>query len=138
MSDLSRFHEAQAQTFATALAELEHGQKLTHWMWFIFPQLASLGRSERARFYGIADMAEAQAYLADPVLRDRLERVTRAVLSHPDTPAQQIMGRIDALKLCSCATLFAAAGGGALFEQVIEVFCAGTPCALTLKALERG
>lgn len=133
--DLVRFHDAQADTYATALAEVTRGRKESHWMWFIFPQLKVLGRSGTAQFYGIADLAEARAYLADPVLGPRLHACARAVLAHRGLPAVAIMGSIDALKLRSCATLFRQAGGGAEFQQILDAFYDGQPCAATLAAL---
>ncbi|MFN6952572.1 MAG: DUF1810 domain-containing protein [Albidovulum sp.] len=135
MPDLGRFHDAQAATFDRALAELKAGRKTSHWMWFIFPQLAALGRSETAIRYGIADLAEAQAYLADPVLRARLDACADAILGHPGVPAETILGPVDALKLRSSATLFLRAGEGtgtgARMQRVIDVFYGGEPCPLT-------
>ena len=131
MPDLSRFHDAQAQTFDTALAELRAGQKRSHWMWFIFPQLRSLGRSTIARYYGLEGLEEARAYLADPVLGERLSQAANAVLMHPDKDAAEIMGGIDALKLRSSVTLFKAAGGGVEFHAILDTFYDGEPCPLT-------
>lgn len=131
MPDLTRFHDAQAQTFDTALAELRAGNKRSHWMWFIFPQLSSLGRSTTARYYGLEGLDEARAYLADPVLGDRLSQATKAVLMHADRDAAEIMGGIDALKLRSSATLFRAAGGGDEFRAILDTFYDGEPCPLT-------
>ena len=121
MPDLTRFHDAQATTYATALAELRAGQKRSHWMWFVFPQVAGLGRSSTARFYAIADLAEARAYLADPVLGPRLEESARALLAH-DAPATAILGGIDAMKLRSSMTLFQAAGAGFAGEVLARFF----------------
>lgn len=135
MTDLSRFHTAQEDVFHTALAELLRGRKVSHWMWFIFPQLKSLGRSPTAQHYGIDGLEEAKRYLADAVLNDRLTRVARAVLSHPDKTAEAILGAIDALKLRSSATLFRAAGGGPEFQAILDTFFQGKPCPLTMKAL---
>lgn len=137
MHDLSRFHTAQATVFASALAELRRGEKTSHWMWFIFPQLKSLGRSATARHYGIEGLEEARAYLEDPVLNDRLIRAARAVLSHPEKTAVSILGPIDALKLRSSATLFRAAGGGPEFQAILDTFYEGKPCSLTLEALDQ-
>lgn len=127
---LQRFHEAQAGTYAAALSELQEGQKRGHWIWFIFPQLASLGRSGTAKFYGIADLAEARAYLADPVLAPRLIACAEAVLTHPERTAEQILGPVDALKLRSSATLFAAAGADVM-DRVLATFYGGEHCAAT-------
>lgn len=135
MQDLSRFHEAQDKVIATALAELARGRKETHWMWFVFPQLRDLGRSSTAKFYGIRDLAEAEAYLADPVLARRLTEAASGVLGHAGETAESIMGSVDALKLRSSATLFREAGGGPEFQAILDAFYAGRPCPLTLAAL---
>ena len=127
---LQRFHAAQEDTYAAALAELQAGQKRGHWMWFIFPQLASLGRSSTAKFYGIADLAEARAYLADPVLGPRLIACAQAMLLHPNRSAQDILGPVDAMKLRSSATLFAAAGAQVM-DRVLATFHGGERCAVT-------
>nr|WP_170301114.1 DUF1810 domain-containing protein [Frigidibacter albus] len=132
---MERFHAAQEDTYATALAELQAGQKRGHWMWFIFPQLASLGRSGTAKFYGIADLAVARAYLADPVLGPRLIACAEAMLAHQGRSAEDILGPVDAMKLRSSATLFARAGGSASFGQILQAFYAGSPCPLTEAAL---
>lgn len=137
MPPLTRFHTAQESIFPTALAELQAGRKQTHWMWFIFPQLAALGRSPTAKQYGIETLAEARAYLADPVLGPRLAQAARALLAHPDKTAEGILGPVDALKLRSCATLFRAAGGGAVFDEVLDRFYGGVACPLTLAELRR-
>lgn len=134
---LARFIEAQAPVRATALAELQAGCKQSHWMWFIFPQLATLGRSQMARHYGIADLAEAQAYAAHDPLGPRLREVSAAVLQHPGRTAEEIMGRIDALKLRSSMTLFERADPGCdLYGRVIETFHHGHRCAPTLAELD--
>jgi uncharacterized protein (DUF1810 family) len=139
MSDLTRFGIAQRDTYDTALAELMQGRKQTHWMWFIFPQLKVLGRSETARHFGIADLAEARAYLADADLGPGLIAVARAVLSHPDRSATQIMGPVDALKLRSSATLFREAAQDAqtraVFDAILTTFHDGQPCEVTLAHL---
>ena len=101
MADLARFHEAQRGSYDAALAELRSARKATHWMWFIFPQLAGLGRSATARYYGIADLGEARAYLADPVLQARLDACAAALLSHDGLTAETILGPRDAVCLLS-------------------------------------
>lgn len=138
MDTLSRFHDAQAPVYDRALDELHSGAKRSHWMWFIFPQLRGLGRSHMATFFGLADLAEAQAYLADPVLGPRLSDCAAAVLSHPDKAAEAIMGGIDAVKLRSCATLFEAAGGGPEFGALLDAFYGGARCPRTLALLREG
>ena len=123
---LERFIEAQQGVYAQALRELRAGNKQSHWMWFIFPQLAVLGRSATARFYGISDLAEARDYLADAVLGPRLAECTEAVLGWAGRlTAQEILGRVDALKFASCMTLFEAAGGNEIFGRALDVFCGG-------------
>jgi uncharacterized protein (DUF1810 family) len=111
--DLDRFKRAQEGPggFATALRELEAGAKHSHWIWYIFPQLAGLGRSPAAQMYGVHGADEAAAYLRDPLLRDRLLTVTRAALAHlqlePPVALSRLMGsEIDALKFVSSMTLF--------------------------------
>jgi uncharacterized protein (DUF1810 family) len=113
VADLERFRDAQASPDAglTALRELERGRKAGHWIWYIFPQLAGLGRSPMAIHYGIADAEEAAAYLRDPALGERLVRAAAAVRAHlagpRPPPLNELMGsEIDARKLISCMTLF--------------------------------
>ena len=133
---LDRFLEAQARNFADALAELRAGEKRSHWMWYVFPQLAGLGLSPTAQFYGIASQGEARAYLAHPILGPRLLETTRAVLGHPGRSLHAIFGSPDCMKFCSSMTLFAhAAPTEPLFRQALATFCAGTPCPRTLELL---
>ena len=134
--DLERFLTAQASTYDAALAELRAGRKRTHWMWFVFPQLRGLGRSETARFYGIASLAEARAYLDHEVLGTRLVQCAEALLPHEGKSAREIMGSPDDVKLRSSMTLFAAvAGEGSVFSEVLDRFFDGQPDPLTLGAL---
>lgn len=137
MPEPARFHAPQARDLPLALAELRQGRKIGHWIWWIFPQLAALGRSPRAIDYGLRDLDEARAYLADPVLRANLIAAAEAVLTHPKTPIEDIMGRVDALKLRSCATLFEVASVGceSVFARLLNTFYAGERCPLTLAAL---
>ncbi len=109
MSSLDRFHKAQAGAFETALAELRAGRKRSHWIWFVFPQLAGLGRSSTAQFYALHDLEEARDYLCDPVLRDRLIAAASAVddaLSSGTRLVDLMNGEVDSLKLVSSLTLF--------------------------------
>ena len=135
MSGIERFVEAQDPVLETVHAELHAGRKRTHWMWFIFPQLRALGRSERAKFYGIEDLAEAEAYMAHAVLGPRLFECTQAVLNgHPKT-ACQIFGSPDDLKFRSCMTLFSnVEGAPGIFGHALEVFYDG-PDEATLELL---
>jgi len=121
MPDLDRFVLAQQPVYAGALAEIRAGTKRSHWMWFIFPQIAGLGHSATSRHYAIADMAEAKAYLAHETLGPRLAECTGAMLEwRGKRTVMQILGSVDALKFASSMTLFEAADGGACFAQAIE------------------
>lgn len=124
--DLTRFHDAQRGVFEQALRELVAGRKQSHWMWFIFPQIAGLGASAMARRYALSGVDEARAYLADPVLGVRLRQCIEAVLAHRERSAHAIFGSPDDLKFRSCLTLFElAAPDQALFGQALEQFYAG-------------
>jgi uncharacterized protein (DUF1810 family) len=121
--DLDRFVAAQAEIHDQAFAELKAGRKQSHWMWFVFPQIAGLGHSPTARFYAIASAAEARAYLAHPLLGARLRACAEAVLAHRGRSAEAIFGSVDAMKLKSSMTLFeAVAAGRAPFAAVLDVF----------------
>lgn len=133
--NLARFVTAQAASYPAALAELRAGAKRTHWMWFVFPQLAGLGHSALAQHYALRSLAEAQAYLAHPVLGARLSESIAVLLALPTTDAASVFGQLDALKLRSSLTLFAAAGGGAaLTGLLIRWFGDGDPRTLALLA----
>jgi uncharacterized protein (DUF1810 family) len=126
--DLERFVSAQDSggTYQRAVIELRNGRKTSHWMWFIFPQIAGLGRSAMAQAYAICDLAEAQAYLAHPVLGPRLIECAEVVVSQRGRSAEQIFGGIDAIKLRSSMTLFAHAGPDlTIFQQVIDQYFDG-------------
>lgn len=123
MQELDRFVKAQDGTYETALAEVAQGRKRTHWMWYIFPQLKDLGFSDTARFYGIASLEEAKAYLSHPVLSHRLIEITNALLMQSERCALAIFGDIDEMKFRSSMTLFALASEGAsVFGRVLEEF----------------
>ena len=133
---LSRFVEAQATVYDTALAELNRGQKASHWMWFVFPQIAGLGHSPTARFYAIADLDEARAYLAHPVLGPRLVEAVEAILALPGRDANAVFGSPDDLKLRSSLTLFrAAAPDEPVFQQALDKYFGGEADPLTLARL---
>ncbi|MBP1806390.1 DUF1810 domain-containing protein [Rubellimicrobium aerolatum] len=139
MPDLDRFLTAQENTHPAAMAELRRGRKRSHWMWWTFPQLASLGRSPTAKAYGLRDLEEARAYLAHPVLGARLVDAARLMLAHRGTPADAVLGGIDAIKLRSCATLFAAVPGAPPeFRDLLDAFHDGEPDPLTTAELARG
>jgi uncharacterized protein (DUF1810 family) len=123
---LQRFVEAQAPVFDQVLDELRQGRKRTHWMWFVFPQLAALGRSVTARHYGIASLEEASAYLAHPLLGPRLRQCCEALTAVPGRSAHEIFGSPDDLKLRSCLTLFQLAGPQEpLFAQCLARYYSG-------------
>ncbi|MBT3071800.1 DUF1810 domain-containing protein [Rhodomicrobium sp. Az07] len=136
--DLRRFVDAQEHSYARAVAELRHGLKLTHWMWYIFPQLRGLGRSPTAWRYGIASLDEARAYLSDGVLGPRLVECTRLVLD-AGKPVSAIFPAPDDMKFHSSVTLFAKAAGSGepIFAEAIEGLCGGEPDAATLRLLKR-
>lgn len=134
--DLERFVIAQQRDYPRALGELKAGQKRSHWIWYVFPQLRGLGRSEMAQRYGLADLTEARAYLAHPVLGPRLQECARALLTHSGRSARQIMGTPDDLKLRSSMTLFHAADPSqALFSEVLVAFYGGEVDVATLQRL---
>ena len=136
--DLDRFVSAQAAVYDRVLAELRRGRKASHWMWFVFPQIAGLGRSETARVYAIHDAVEARAYLAHPVLGPRLIEATEAVVAAPGE-AEAILGGIDAIKLRSSMTLFAAVAEDAKpFVAALDRFFGGKRDDVTLAALNAG
>jgi len=132
--DLQRFVAAQdaGSTYDHATAELRSGRKTSHWMWFIFPQVAGLGYSPASRTYAITSLAEARAYLAHPVLGARLIECAEILTRVPDRTAEQIFGEVDALKLRSCVTLFRhAAPGEPVFGQVLDQYFDGIPDSAT-------
>lgn len=136
---MSRFVEAQRDTYDEALSELRAGSKRGHWMWFVFPQIAGLARSETARFYAIADRGEAEAYLRHAVLGRRLRECTEAVLGWAGRRrAEQILGAIDSIKFRSSMTLFEACGDvSESCAAALDVFYAGERDAATLSRLCR-
>lgn len=134
--DLARFVDAQGPVHERVIRELRAGRKVSHWMWYVFPQLRGLGWSPTARRYGIASIAEAQAYLAHPVLGPRLELCVRLVLDCQGRTAEQIFGFPDVLKFRSCLTLFAAAAPSVqLFTEALGRYYGGERDPLTLEAL---
>ena len=134
--DLSRFRNAQEHSYAAALSEIQSGRKKSHWMWFIFPQLRGLGHSYMAFHYGIVDLDEAEAYLADPVLGGRLLEISRALLSLPEHNATAVMGSPDDLKLRSSMTLFACVPDAPpVFSDVLQAYFGGNSDERTLEML---
>ena len=124
--DLSRFHRAQARDYAQALAEIRAGRKRSHWIWYIFPQILGLGFSTTSEFYAIRDLGEAKAYLADPVLRERLLEISGALLELDSSDPSAVMGYPDDLKLKSSMTLFELAEPDCpVFPAVLEKYYGG-------------
>ena len=130
------FVEAQDRIYSAVLAELAAGDKRTHWMWFIFPQLRALGRSERAVRYGLADLDEAKAYLAHPVLGTRLKECTRLVNAVDGKSTHEIFGSPDDMKFRSSMTLFSrAAPEERVFRQALDKYHGGDEDPLTVELL---
>ena len=137
INSLDRFLEAQERMYETALKEIKNGEKESHWMWYIFPQLRGLGRSQMAYVYGINGLEEAKAYLEHPDLSARLIEITEALLEHKDQDIEDILGDIDAMKLRSSMTLFAfISEKNSVFFQVLECFYDGKMDEYTLKLIE--
>ena len=138
MAGLERFVEAQREIYPQALAELKAGRKASHWMWFVFPQIAGLGHSAMAMRYAIRDLDEARAYLAHPVLGARLRESAKAICGHAGLSAEAILGGIDAVKFRSSLTLFEAAAGSeakALFATCLDAFFGGARDPETLRRI---
>lgn len=135
--DLNRFVQAQAGIYEQALAEIRGGQKSSHWMWFVFPQIDGLGFSATTKLYSIKSLDEARAYLRHPALGSRLLECVETVLQVEGRSAEQIFGSTDARKLQSCATLFAAVSpAGSVFQQLLEKYFQGVADPKTLELLE--
>lgn len=134
--DIERFVDAQVGDYARALAEVRNGEKRTHWMWYVFPQLAGLGTSAMAKRYAISGLDEARAYLAHPVLGARLREISEAALGLEGLSAHEVFGSPDDLKLRSCATLFARVSpAGSVFQRLLEKYFDGEQDAATLRLL---
>ena len=132
---LDRFLIAQEYSYDTALREIRAGRKRSHWMWYIFPQIAGLGMSYTAQLYSIADIDEARRYIEHPVLGERLIEISRALLTLESSDAGAVMGYPDDLKLRSSMTLFLAASGDTVFQKVLDKFYSGKPDSKTLSIL---
>ena len=133
---LDRFLDAQRGDYAAALAEVRRGRNTSHWMWYIFPQIAGLGQSSTALYYSIRDLEEAREYYAHPVLGQRLREISSALLELRGSDPVAVCGGIDSMKLKSSMTLFAmAAPDDPLFQQVLDKYYGGEQDALTLRIL---
>lgn len=136
--DFERFLKAQAPVYAEVQDELRQGDKTSHWMWFIFPQLKDLGRSDTARFYGIETLTDAQAYLSHPVLGARLKECTDLMLRHTSKTALEILHKPDDLKFRSCMTLFNLADPQVpQFQRALDAFFGGKPDEMTVALVNR-
>lgn len=136
--ELTRFLDAQNQMYLKALAEVRNGKKESHWMWFVFPQIKGLGFSETAKFYGIAGLEEAEAYLAHPVLGKHLIEISEALLKIEDKTAAEIFGTPDDMKLRSCMTLFAKVPGtNEVFEKILDKYFGGSHDDYTEELLQK-
>lgn len=138
MSNLDRFINAQVEAYPRALSEVKSGRKQTHWMWYIFPQIAGLGQSSISEFYSISSLNEAREYLDNDVLGERLRNISLELLNLETNQPEEVFGDIDALKLNSCMTLFEKAAGDekSVFSKVIDKFYAGERDKLTLEIIE--
>ena len=132
---LQRFIEAQNDSYDQALKEIINGRKLTHWIWYIFPQIKGLGFSYNSEYYGITSLQEAKDYLENELLRKRLFKITESLLMHKGKDIESIMGDIDAMKLKSSMTLFDAVQPGSVFGEVLDEFYGGERCRRTLEKI---
>lgn len=136
INSLERFVEVQEKMYPIAMKEIQNGQKETHWMWYIFPQLRGLGMSSMAHTYGVSGLEEARAYLEHPWLSGRLYELCVALLRHKDKSAYEIFGDIDEMKLKSSMTLFALTSEDyTIFDEVLEHFFGGEMDEVTVKLI---
>ena len=136
--NLQRFLTAQQTDYATALAEIKQGRKRSHWIWYIFPQIAGLGFSETSKHYALQNAEEAQAYLNHPILGSRLIEICSELLKLPTNNATEIFGTPDDMKLRSCVTLFASLpDADPVFKQVLDKFFGGEGDKLTIQILAK-
>ncbi|WP_300438356.1 DUF1810 domain-containing protein [uncultured Mameliella sp.] len=136
MAELTEFVASQAPVWDDVLREMRAGRKTSHWIWWVFPQLAILGRSHRARHFGLSGLDGAAAYLAHPLLGPRLVQVSQLLLSHEDTDPATILGAVDALKVRSCMTLFEAVPDApGIFAEVLDRMYDDTRCPITREAI---
>ncbi|MDR6760105.1 uncharacterized protein (DUF1810 family) [Flavobacterium sp. 2755] len=134
-NDLTRFLDAQNKLYLTAYSELKKGKKETHWMWFIFPQIKGLGKSDIAKYYAIADLEEAQAYLNHPILAKHLVEIAQLLLNFKKKSIETILGDLDARKLRSSLSLFSQVeNANPIFQELLDTFYCGNldPVTLTI------
>ena len=134
--NIERFVDAHQRSYSFALSEIRVEYKVSHWMWYIFPQIKGLGRSEIAEYYAIEDLDEAKAYLAKPVLAEHMQKICEALLENESSNAEEVMGWPDDLKLRSSMTLFKEADpDNAIYQKVLDKFFDGEADEKTLKIL---
>jgi uncharacterized protein (DUF1810 family) len=135
-NSLKRFTDAQENSYPMALSEIQQGRKQSHWMWFIFPQIAGLGFSEMSKFYAINDLTEARLYLEHPVLGTRLIEISKALLDVKGKTANQVFGSPDDMKLKSCMTLYSSLeNADPVFESVLTKYFSGIKDEKTLQLM---
>ena len=134
---LERFVEAQKRDYKIALEEVRNGKKVTHWIWYVFPQMLGLGHSCYANLYGIQSKEEAEEYLKHEILGKRLREVTNALLEHEGKHAEDIFGFPDTMKVKSSMTLFDCICPNDIFAEVLDKFYCGKRCNLTLEMLKK-
>ncbi|MFH6995303.1 DUF1810 domain-containing protein [Flavobacterium sp. FlaQc-48] len=135
-NDITRFLDAQNKLYLTAFSEIKKGKKQTHWMWFIFPQIKGLGKSNVSNYYAIANLNEAKEFLNHPILAKHLIEITGLLLTFRRKSIESLMGDLDARKLCSSMTLFAQVEGAhPVFQEVLNAFFAGYSDPLTLSII---
>ena len=135
-NDLMRFLDAQNKLYLTALSEIKKGKKETHWMWFIFPQIKGLGKSDTANYYAINDLKEATEFLEHPILGKHLIEISELFLTFKRKSADGILGDLDARKLRSCMTLFSVVeNANPIFQEILEAFFSGEKDPLTLSII---
>jgi uncharacterized protein (DUF1810 family) len=135
-TDITRFLDAQNKLYLTAFSEIKRAKKQTHWMWFIFPQIKGLGKSNVSQYYAIADINEAKEFLNHPILAKHLIEITQLLLTFKRKSIESLMGELDARKLCSSMTLFTQVeGANPVFQQVLDTFFSGYSDPLTMSIL---
>ena len=138
INSLDRFVQAQTLMYSVTLREIKNGKKVSHWMWYMFPQLRGLGTSSMAHIYGILNLAEAEAYLKHPVLSERLYELCGELLKHKNKTALEIFGDIDEMKLKSSMTLFALTSEDyTVFDEVLEYFFDGEMDEITVRLINK-
>ena len=137
-SDLSRFMYAHENSYRTALGEIQNGKKMTHWMWYIFPQIHGIGRSSTSQYYAIQTIEEAKAFLLDPYLGGNLREISHTLLGLTENNPTTIFGKPDDRELKSCMTLFASISeDSSVFHQVLDKFFNGRMDERTLSIRQR-